>query len=123
MLAARLEAIGRVTRGATVNKGRVTLEIPELVDNGNSVTMSVKVDSPMTPGNYVQAIHIISEKNPAPDVVTFRLTPVCGRALVSTRVRLADTQTVIAICEMSDGTFWSGSADTVVTLAACLEEI
>ena len=123
LVAARLAAIRRVTRGAVVSKGKLTLEIPELVDNGNSVTLSVKVDSPMTANNYVKAIHVITEKNPQPDVVSFRFTPRCGRATASTRVRLADTQTVLAICELSDGTFWSGSADTVVTLAACLEEI
>ena len=123
LVAARLAAIQRVTRGAVVSKGKLTLEIPELVDNGNSVTLSVKVDSPMTANNYVKAIHVITEKNPQPDVVSFRFTPRCGRATASTRVRLADTQTVLAICELSDGTFWSGSADTVVTLAACLEEI
>ena len=123
MVAARLEAIRRVTRGAVVNKGRVKLEIPELVDNGNSVSLSVKVDSPMSATDYVRAIHVITEKNPQPDVVSFRFTPRSGRATASTRVRLADTQTVLAICEMSDGSFWSGTADTVVTLAACLEEI
>ena len=123
LVAARLAAIQRVTRGAVVSKGKLTLEIPELVDNGNSVTLSVKVDSPMTANNYVKAIHVITEKNPQPDVVSFRFTPRCGRATASTRVRLADTHTVLAICELSDGTFWSGSADTVVTLAACLEEI
>ena len=121
LVEARLAAIRRVTRGAVVSKGKLTLEIPELVDNGNSVTLSVKVDSPMTANNYVKAIHVITEKNP--HVVSFRFTPRCGRATASTRVRLADTQTVLAICELSDGTFWSGSADTVVTLAACLEEI
>ena len=77
----------------------------------------------MTANNYVKAIHVITEKNPQPDVVSFRFSPRSGRATASTRVRLADTQTVLAICELSDGTFWSGSADTVVTLAACLEEI
>ncbi len=123
LVAARLAAIQRVTRGAVVSKGKLTLEIPELVDNGNSVTLSVKVDSPMTANNYVKAIHVITEKNPQPDVVSFRFSPRSGRATASTRVRLADTQTVLAICELSDGTFWSGSADTVVTLAACLEEI
>ena len=123
LVAARLAAIQRVTRGAVVSKGKLTLEIPELVDNGNSVTLSVKVDSPMTANNYVKVIHVITEKNPQPDVVSFRFSPRSGRATASTRVRLADTQTVLAICELSDGTFWSGSADTVVTLAACLEEI
>jgi sulfur-oxidizing protein SoxY len=123
LVAARIEAIRRVTRGAPVTKGRVTLEVPELVDNGNSVSLSVKVDSPMSATDYVKAVHVITEKNPLPEVATFRFSPRSGRAVVSTRMRLADTQTVLAICEMSDGSFWSGTADAVVTLAACLEEI
>jgi sulfur-oxidizing protein SoxY len=123
LVAARIEAIRRVTGGATVNRGKVTLDLPQLVDNGNAVALAIKVDSPMTATEYVRAIHVFTEKNPQPDVATFKLTPDCGRAQVSTRMRLADTQTVLAICELSDGSFWSGSADAVVTLAACLEEI
>jgi sulfur-oxidizing protein SoxY len=123
MVAATLEAIRRVAGSATISPGRVKLELPELVDNGNAVPLAVKVDSPMTPSDYVRAIHIFTQKNPLPEVATFRLGPRAGRAVVSTRVRLADTQTVIAIAEMSDGSFWSGTADTVVTIAACLEEL
>lgn len=123
MVLARLEAIRRVTGGAAVNKGRVHIDLPQLVDNGNSVSLAVKVDSPMTAADYVKAVHVITEKNPQPDVVTFRFTPRSGRAAAATRIRLADTQTVLAIAEMSDGSFWSGTADSVVTLAACLEEI
>jgi sulfur-oxidizing protein SoxY len=122
-VAATIQAIGKVVGAAPINKGRVTLELPELVDNGNAVPLSVRVDSPMTPDDYVKAIHVFTQKNPLPDVATFRLGPRAGRASVATRVRLADTQTVIAICELSDGTFWSGTADVVVTLAACLEEL
>ena len=77
-------------------------------------------DEPLKPINIRE---IFTQKNPLPDVATFRLGPRAGRAVVSTRVRLADTQTVIAIAEMSDGSFWSGTADTVVTLASCLEEL
>jgi sulfur-oxidizing protein SoxY len=121
--AATLDAIRKVAGSATINKGKVKLDLPELVDNGNAVPLTVKVDSPMTPTDYVRAIHIFTQKNPLPEVAAFRLGPRAGRAVVSTRVRLADTQTVIAIAETSDGSFWSGTADTVVTLAACLEEL
>jgi sulfur-oxidizing protein SoxY len=123
MPAATRDAIRKVAGAAPLNRGKVTLEIPPLVDNGNGVALTVTVDSPMTEADYVKAIHIFTEKNPLPDVASFRLGPRAGRASVATRVRLADTQTVIAICELSDGTFWSGSADTVVTIAACLEEL
>ena len=121
--AATQEAIRRKVGTARVSKGKVTLELPALVDNGNSVTIAVKVDSPMTETEHVKAIHLFTEKNPQPDVASFHLGPRAGRASVTTRVRLADTQAVIAVCELSDGSFWSGSANTVVTLAACLEEI
>jgi sulfur-oxidizing protein SoxY len=121
--AATQEAIRRVVGTARINKGKVTLDLPALVDNGNAVSLAVRVDSPMTEAEHVKAIHVFTEKNPQPDVAAFHLGPRAGRASVATRIRLADTQTVIAICELSDGSFWSGSANTVVTLAACLEEI
>src|SRR4051812_9612680 len=117
------DAIAKVVGASVINKGKVTLELPQLVENGNTVSMSVKVDSPMTPSDYVKAIHVFTEKNPQPNVVSFHLTPRAGRAAVSTRIRLADSQTVTAIAQMSDGTFWSQNVDVVVTLAACLEVI
>lgn len=122
-VAARLEAIRRVVGTAPINKGKVTVDLPALVDNGNGVALAVRVDSAMTGTDYVKTIHVFTEKNPLPDVASFHLGPRAGRASVATRIRLADTQTVTAICELSDGSFWSGSADAVVTLAACLEEI
>jgi sulfur-oxidizing protein SoxY len=117
------EAVAKVIGNARVNKGKVTLELPQLVENGNTVSMTVKVDSPMTQTDYVKAIHVFTEKNPQPNVVGFHLGPRAGRALISTRIRLADSQTVTAIAEMSDGSFWSHSVDVIVTLAACTEVI
>jgi sulfur-oxidizing protein SoxY len=117
------EAIARLVGGAKVNKGKVTLDLPQLVENGNTVSMSVKVDSPMTENDYVKAIHVFTEKNPQPYVATFHLGPRSGRALVATRIRLADSQTVTAIAQMSDGSFWSQQVNVVVTLAACTEVI
>ena len=118
-----LEAIHRVVGTATVKKGKVHLDLPPLVENGNTVALAVKVESAMTQADHVRAIHVFSEKNPQPYVASFHLGPRAGRASVATRVRLADTQTVVAICEMSDGSFWSDSANVVVTLAACTEEL
>jgi len=115
------EAMVRLTGSAPVTVGRVTLDLPPLVENGNSVSLTVRVDSPMTAADHVKAIHVLVEKNPQPDVVSFHLGPRAGRANVSTRIRLADSQTVVAVSEMSDGSFWSGSAQSVVTLAACTE--
>ncbi len=120
--AAMQDAIGKVVGGARVNLGRVKLELPPLSENGNTVPLGIRVDSPMTEADHVRAIHVFTEKNPQPDVVSFYLGPRAGRASVATRIRLADTQTVVAISELSDGSFWSDRADVVVTLAACLEE-
>jgi sulfur-oxidizing protein SoxY len=121
--AAMEAAIREVVGTAQINKGKVTLDLPPLVENGNSVSMTVSVDSPMTEAEHVRAIHVFNEKNPQPNVASFLLGPRCGRARVSTRIRLADTQTIVAICQMSDGSFWSASASVVVTLAACMEQI
>jgi sulfur-oxidizing protein SoxY len=115
-------AVDAVVGSGRVTPGRLTLELPPLVENGNTVPLVVSVESPMTPAEHVKAIHVFTEKNPQPEVVSFRLGPRAGRARVATRIRLADTQTVLAVAELSDGSFWSGSAAVVVTLAACLEE-
>ena len=120
--AAMAEAIRTVIGAAPVTEGRVKLELPPLSENGNTVPLTVTVESPMTAAEHVRAIHVFTEKNPQADVASFRFGPRAGRARVSTRIRLADTQTVVAVCELSDGSFWSGSATVVVTLAACLEE-
>jgi sulfur-oxidizing protein SoxY len=114
-------AIRKVIGEAPVKKGRIKIDLPPLVENGNSVSLTVSVDSPMTAADHVKAIHVFTEKNPQPNVMGVHLGPRAGRANVSTRIRLADTQTVIAIAQMSDGSFWSGEVDVVVTLAACLE--
>jgi len=115
-------AIRTVVGENQINKGKVTLEIPPLVENGSTVACSVTVDSPMTPSDYVTAIHIFNEKNPQPNVIGVHLGPRAGRARFSTRIRLADTQRVIAIAQLSDGSFWSDSVDVVITLGACLED-
>jgi sulfur-oxidizing protein SoxY len=116
------EAVRSVVGEAPVSKGKVKLDLPPLVENGNSVPCTVSVDSPMTATDYVKAIHVFNEKNPQPNVIGVRLGPRAGRAEFSTRIRLADSQTVTAIAELSDGTFWSGDIDVIVTLAACIEE-
>ncbi|SHN64257.1 SoxY-related AACIE arm protein [Bradyrhizobium erythrophlei] len=116
-------AIRTVTGGANVQTGKVKLDIPPLVENGNSVPMVVSVTSPMTDKDYVKSIHVFNEKNPQPNLGNFYLTPRAGRAQVSTRVRLADSQKIIAIAKLSDGSFWSTTTEVVVTLAACTEEV
>ena len=116
-------AIRNVVGEAAVQAGKVKLEIPPLVENGNTVPMTVSVSSPMTPDDYVRSIHVFNEKNPQPNIGNFYLGPRAGRAQVSTRIRLADSQKIVAIAHLADGSFWSVSADVVVTLAACTEEV
>jgi sulfur-oxidizing protein SoxY len=116
-------AIRNVVGGAVIQNGKVRLEIPPLVENGNSVPMTVSVASPMTANDYVKSIYVFNEKNPQPNLGNFYLGPRAGRAQVSTRVRLADSQRITAIAKLSDGSFWSTTADVVVTLAACTEEV
>ena len=106
---------------AEVREGRVTLEIPPLVENGNSVPLTVKVDSPMSPQDFVKTIAVFNERNPQPNVALFYLNPRAGRATVSTRIRLGDSQNIVAIAQLSDGTFWSDKAELIVTLPACVE--
>jgi sulfur-oxidizing protein SoxY len=120
MLAA---AIREVVGGAVVHAGKVKLDVPPLVENGNTVPITVSVASPMTEADHVKSIHVFNEKNPQPNVGNFYLGVRAGRAQVSTRIRLADSQKVVAIARLSDGSFWSTSADVVVTLAACTEDV
>ena len=116
-------AIRKAIGDAKVQKGKVTLDLPPLVENGNSVTMNVTVDSPMTAKDHVKAIHVFTEKNPQPNIISVQLGPRAGKAEIQTRVRLADTQSVLAICELSDGSFWSDTVDVIITLGACLEDL
>ena len=109
-------------RGALVRQGRVKLTLPSLADNGNSVPLRVVVDSPMSANDHVRAIALISSRNPEPNIARFTLGPRAGRADISTRVRLAGSQRVMAVAECSDGTFWMDSREIVLTISACLDE-
>jgi sulfur-oxidizing protein SoxY len=117
------EAIRRITGGAEAAKGKVRLEVAPLIENGNSVVLAVSVDSPMTAAEHVKAIHVFAPGNPLPNMVSAYLGPRSGRARITTRVRVADSQTLVALAQLSDGSFWSDSAAVVVTLAACSEEV
>jgi len=117
------EAIRKVVGDAPIKRGKVKLDLPPLIDNGNVIALAVSVESPMTPTDYVKAIHVFNEKNPQPNILSVTLGPRAGRASVTTRIRLADSQTVVAIAQLSDGSFWQTSQDVIVTIAACAEEI
>ena len=114
-------AIAAFTNGRTPRDGRVQLEISPLVENGNAVPVSVAVQSPMTVADHVQRIAVFTSSNPQPEVAVFHLGPRNGSAAVATRMRLATSQTVLALAVMNDGSVWQNRADVLVTLAACVE--
>jgi len=120
--AAVQDAIRKLTGGAPVAKGKVRLDVLPLIENGNSVVLSVSVDSAMTPAEHVKAIHVFALQNPLPNVVSVYLGPRSGRARFTTRVRVADSQMLHAVAQLSDNSFWSDSVEVIVTLPACSEE-
>jgi sulfur-oxidizing protein SoxY len=115
-------AIRDLVGEAPLEPGKVKLQLPPIVENGNTVPLTVSIESPMTEADHVESIHIFNQKNPQPYVASFHLGPRAGKASVATRIRLADSQRIVAIARLSDGSFWSDSADVIVTLAACTEQ-
>jgi sulfur-oxidizing protein SoxY len=114
-------AVKAFTGGAAPRPGRVVLEVAQLVDNGNTVPITVRVESPMTEHDHVAAIAVFNERNPETGIAVFTLGARAGKAEVSTRIRMATSQKLVAVARMSDGSFWMHSADVVVALAACIE--
>ena len=113
------EAIRRVIGDRTPQEGRVTLRLPAIAENGNNVPLSVAVESPMTVADHVRAIHVFADRNPAPEIASFRLSPAMGRAQADTRIRLGVTQDVIALAEMQDGQVFIARAEVRVTIGGC----
>lgn len=119
--AALAEAIRAHVGAATPREGRVAIEIAELVENGNTVPVSVTVDSPMTAADHVKTLALFTERNPQPEVAVFHFSPQVARARVDTRIRLATSQRLVALATMGDGSVWRGQVEVIVTLAACIE--
>ncbi len=117
----RMALLREVTGGEVPSMGRVLVDTPPLADNGHSVALRIVVDSPMTPADHVRRITVLAERNPRPVVASYMLGPWSGRAEIATRIRLADIQDVLAVAQLSDGTWWMGGAHVVVTELACLE--
>jgi sulfur-oxidizing protein SoxY len=117
--AATDKAIDQVVGDKTLNKGRIGLTVPEIAENGSKVPLEVEVESPMTQSDHVKAVHVFAEGNPSPEVATFRFTPANGRAWASTRIRLIETQDVVAVAEMSDGSMYSDRKEVRVTIGGC----
>jgi sulfur-oxidizing protein SoxY len=112
-------AVRKIVGEAKPSEGKFALELPEIAENGNTVPFTVSVESPMTEKDHVKAIHVIATANPQPGVATFRLTPLSGKAAVSSRMRLARTQDVIGIAELSDGRFLMAKRPVKVTIGGC----
>lgn len=111
--------ISKLAGGADVTDGKVTVTVPQIAENGNTVPVSVAVDSPMTEDDYVKSLAIYADGNPAPDVAKFQMSPLTGKAEVSTRMRLAGTQNIVAVAETSKGEFYKGSSEVKVTVGGC----
>lgn len=113
--AAALSKLGSATAGS----GKVSVDLPEIAENGATVPITVTVDSPMTAADYVKHIHVFAEGNPSPEVITFNLTPSNGKAEVGSRVRLGKTQNVVVAAVMSDGSVHTSKKEVKVTIGGC----
>lgn len=118
-----IPALASLLNGRTLRAGGVRLEIPKLADNGNSVPLTITVDSPMTETDRVVALHLFSERNPRPTIASIALGPDAGRAQLATRIRLAGTQHIVAVAEMADGALWGAMTEVIVTQSACVDDI
>jgi sulfur-oxidizing protein SoxY len=112
-------AIAEILGGKTAEEGRISLDLPEIAENGNTVPLTVEVESPMTEDDYVKAVHLFADGNPVPTVAKMNFTPRSGEAVASTRIRLAKTQKIHAVAEMSDGSFFTAAQDVKVTIGGC----
>ena len=113
------DLIKKFTGGKTATEGRVRLDLPEIAENGNTVPMTVSVESPMTEQSYVTAVLIVAEGNPRGGIAQFHFSPASGVAEANTRIRLAETQNVVAIAKMNDGSFFTASKPVKVTIGGC----
>jgi sulfur-oxidizing protein SoxY len=115
------EAVSAWAAGTKPREGRIIIDIAPLVDNGNAVPVTLRIDSPMTPADHVREIALFNERNPQRDIARWQLSAANGRAEVSTRIRLSTTQQLAVLARMSDGSVWQQRVDVIVTLAACIE--
>ena len=113
------DMITKITSGKTPADGKVTLEVPQIAENGNTVPIGFDVESAMSDSDYVKTVHLLADGNPSPEVASFNFTPASGKAKASTRMRMAKTQNVVAIAEMSDGSFYMAKSEVKVTIGGC----
>ncbi len=113
------EVIAKFTGGKTPTPGKVKLDLPEIAENGNTVPMTVSVESPMTPQSHVTDVLVVTDGNPRAGVATFHFSPASGIAEANTRIRLATSQNIIAVAKMNDGSFFTASKAVKVTIGGC----
>lgn len=111
--------INKFTGGKATESGKIAIDLPEIAENGNTVPLAIKVDSPVTADDYVSDIRVIADGNPNPGVVHFHLTPLAGRAEVATRIRLNSTENVIVLARTSTGKFYMDRKMVKVTVGGC----
>ncbi len=113
------DQIAKFTGGKTAVSGKISIELPEIAENGNTVPLQVTVDAPMAADNYVSDLMVVAEGNPNPGVATFHFTPLSGKAEAATRIRLATTQNIVVIAKTSKGEFFTGQKLVKVTIGGC----
>ena len=113
------EEIKKLYSDKKFESGKIKLDVPEIAENGLVVPINVDVESPMTDADYVKSVHVFAEGNPLPGVVSYKFTPACGKASASTRMRLAETQNIVCIAEMSNGKLYMAKANVKVTIGGC----
>lgn len=113
------DKIKSLTGGASVAEGGITLDMPEIAENGNAVKVGFEIDSPMSDADHVKAVHVLADGNPTPEVASFMFSPANGTCGATTRMRLAKTQNIIVLAEMSDGSFKQAATTVKVTIGGC----
>ena len=116
---AAADDIAKFTGGKTAEQGKISIELPEIAENGNTVPLSVSVNAPMTADNYVSDVLVVAEGNPNPGVATFHFTPMSGKAAASVRIRLATTQNIVVVAKTSGGQFYTAQKLVKVTIGGC----
>ena len=116
---AAADQIAKFTGGKTADKSKISIELPEIAENGNTVPLSISVDAPMTADNYVSEVLVVAEGNPNPSVATFHFSAMSGKAEAATRIRLATTQNIVVVARTSKGEFYTGQKLVKVTIGGC----
>lgn len=112
-------AIEKLYAGKSMAAGKIKLDLPQIAENGLVVPIGIDIESPMTDADYVKAVHVFADGNPLPVVLSYRFTPDCGKASASARMRLARTQNIVAIAEMSNGSLFTAKQEVKVTIGGC----